>query len=312
VSEVIDEGLRFVFAGTSIVSDWGNPAATTNRAVMTALIELGHEATYLEPRFDAALVGLLKARGSGAMRAFLAAFPKLQYRTVDLPETFQASSWAGQFLATATAAIALLGCPDVMADGFRQFEDAGVRFLQEEADGSGSVLVEEGNGRTGLHYQAAVLPRVWDEPRGGTLLVAYDDAELARRVAEVVRPDARVVSGMALLPDWDWAPEVELPERYGRAARVVVVDGRDSIAPARVWLARANGATAWGVVEGPIGDRLGDVAVSIGEIGSIDWRAATPVSGEVDARVVAKGLVERSVRRDEVSMNGRLELPEDG
>jgi hypothetical protein len=84
-----------------------------------------------------------------------------------------------------------------------------------------------------------------------------------------------------------------------------VVDGRDSIAPARVWLARANGATAWGVVEGAIDEALGEVAVSIGELGSIDWSLATPVSGEVNARVVAKGLVERSVRRGDVSMNGK-------
>jgi len=41
---------------------------------------------------------------------------------------------------------------------------------------------------------------------------------------ELVQPDARVVSGMAELPDWEWTPEVELPERYGRAAQVVVVD----------------------------------------------------------------------------------------
>ena len=64
MTDIVEEGLRFVLAGPSIVSDWGNPAATTNRAVMTALIELGHEATYLEPRHDPALVALLKARGS--------------------------------------------------------------------------------------------------------------------------------------------------------------------------------------------------------------------------------------------------------
>jgi hypothetical protein len=304
VSEVVEEGLRFVFAGTSIVSDWGNPAATTNRAVMTALIELGHEATYLEPRLDPALVGLLKARGSEPVRAFLAAYPKLQYRTIDLPETFQASSWAGQFLSTASAAISLLGSPAVVADGFREFEDAGVRFFAERADGDGSVL-EEASGQIVSSYQAAVLPRVWSEPRLGTLLVAYDDAELARRVAEVVQPDAKVVSGTAELTDWEWVPEVELPERYGRAARVVVVDGRDSIAPVRVWLARANGATAWGVVDGAVGDELDALAVALGDVGSIDWNVDTPVTGDFDAREVAKRLAARAVRRDVVSMNGK-------
>ncbi len=305
MSEVVEEGLRFVFAGTSIVSDWGNPAATTNRAVMTALIELGHEATYLEPRFDPALVGLLKARASGPMRAFLAAYPRLQYRTIEPPPAFQASSWAGQFLATASAAIALLGCPEVVADGFRQFESAGVRYLKEEWDGPGSVLIDPGHGGSASHYQAAVLPRTWDLPRDGTLLVAYDDAELARSVADAVRPDAMVVSGMADLHDWEWVPEVELPGRYARAERVLVVDGAESLSPVRVWLARANGATAWGVVGGTVAGGSGDVAVTVGEFGSIDWDVATPVIEDVDARAVAARLADATQARDVVSMNGK-------
>ncbi len=157
MTDIAEEGLRFVFAGTSIVSDWGNPAATTNRAVMTALIELGHEATFLEPRHDESFIGLLKARGSEPARAFLAAYPKLQYRTIDLPANFQASSWAGQFLATASAAVALIGCPEVIANGFQQFEAAGVRYFREESDAGGSVLKQGIAGRTITSYQPAVL-----------------------------------------------------------------------------------------------------------------------------------------------------------
>ena len=67
---------------------------------------------------------------------------------------------------------------------------------------------------------------------------------------------------------------------------------------------RANGATAWGVVEGSIGEELGDVAVTPGEIEGIDWDVATPMIGAVDARAVAKRLGEESVRRNAVSMNG--------
>ncbi len=305
MSEVAEEGLRFVFAGTSIVSDWGNPGATTNRAVMTALAELGHEATYLEPRRDEALLGLLRARGSQPMRAFLAAYPKLQYRTIDLPPEFQASSWAGQFLSTASAAIALEGCPKVVIDGFRQFEEAGVRFLFEERDVDHSDLVEGRDGGSVTPYQPAVLPQTWNEPRTGTLLVAYDDAELAREVAEIVKPDTRVVSGMAELPDWEWVAEVGLPERYSRAARVLVVDRRDAIAPARVWLPRANGAPACGVVDGAVGDGLTDVAVTVGEVASIDWGAAARVAVEVDARTVAAQLVDATRGGDVVSMNGK-------
>jgi hypothetical protein len=238
------------------------------------------------------------------MRAFLAAYPKLQYRTVDLPETFQASSWAGQFLATATASIALQGCPAVMADSFRLFEGAGVRYFAERANGVGSVL-EESGGQVVTHYQAAVLRQMWNEPRSGTLLVAYDDAVLARTVADLVQPDTIVVSGIAELPDWEWVPEVELPDRYGRAARVLLVDGGVSVAPARVWLARANGATAWGVVE-DVGERgLGDVAVRVDAIETIDWEVATPVVAEVDARRVAARMAEAARDRDVVAINGK-------
>lgn len=305
MSQVAEEGLRFVLAGTSIVSDWGNPAATTNRAVMTALVELGHEATYLEPRMDPALVELLKARGSGPMRAFLAAHPTLQYRTIDLPEPFQAAAWAGQFLSTASAALALMGCPAVIEDGFRQFESAAMRFLTEEPEGAGSTLVEGTKGAGVTPYQPAVLPRTWGDPRSGSLLVAYDDAELARTVASVVRPDVMVVSGMADLADWEWVPEVDLLARYGRAERVLVVDGGGSLAPARVWLARANGATAWGIVGETADEELGDVAVTIEEIGSIDWDVPTPVRADVDSRLVAARLVELAQPRDVVSMNGK-------
>lgn len=301
MTDVVEEGLRFILAGPSIVSDWGNPAATTNRAVMTALIELGHEATYLEPRHDPALVAQLKARGSEPMRAFLTAFPKLQYRTVDLPEAFQAASWAGQFLSTASAAVALLGCPAVVEDGFRQFEEIDVRFLKERAEQSGSVLETDS---VTIPYQPAVLPRVWNEPRNGTLLVAYDDAQLARQVAEMVRPDARVVSGTADLPDWEWVSEVELPERFGRMERVLVVDGANSLAPVRVWLARANGATGWGVTTDSI-DGLEEVAVSAAQIDGIDWSRATPVTDSVDAQVVAQQMAEAARRRYAVSPNGK-------
>ncbi len=304
MSQVVEEGLRFVFAGTSIVSDWGNPAATTNRAVMTALVELGHEATYLEPRRDEAVVELLKARGSQPMRSFLEAYPSLQYRTVDLPELFQASAWAGQFLSTASAAIALIGCPDVIEAGFRQFESAGVRFLTERSEGTGSVLVQGTVGSAVTSYQPAVLPRVWDAPRSGTLLVAYDDAALALAVAEAVQADTMVVSGEANLPDWKWVPEVHLPQRYGQVERVLVVDGAQSLSPARVWLARANGATAWGVA-GAIDDELAEVGVTVEQIDSIDWSVPTPVIDSVDARGVAARLAHVARSRTIGSMNGK-------
>lgn len=304
MSQIVEEGLRFILAGPSIVSDWENPAATTNRAVMTALIELAHEATYLEARRDPALVALLKARGSEPMRSFTAAYQNLQYRTVDLPESFQAASWAGQFLSTASAAVALTGCPAVIEEGFRQFREVDVRFLKERAEGAGSVLDDGKIGTPVTSYQPAVLPQRWDMPRSGTLLVAYDDAELAHRVADLVQPDARMVSGSANLPDWEWVAEVDLPERYGRAERVLIVDGAEAVSPVRVWLARANGAAAWGV-SGETVDSLGDVVVSVNQVGGIDWSQATPLTAEADARVVARRMADAARQPDVVSPNGK-------
>lgn len=299
-----DEGLRFIFAGGSIVSDWGNPAATTNRAVMYALVELGHEATYLEPRRDAAVVELLRARGSEPLRAFRSAFPALQYRTVDVPAAFQASAWAGQFLSTASAAVALDGCPSVIEEGFRPFQSQEMRFLVEQLAAPGSELIELPDQHVATWYQPAVLPRAWRKPRSGTVLVAYDDAELALAVAAIVKPDSMIVSGRAELATWEWVPEVNLPERYGGASRVLVVDGRHSIAPARVCLPRAHGATAWGVVDGTAGDALNRWAVAIENVGGIDWTEGTPISPGEDARTVAGQLAATAQRSGLAAMNG--------
>ena len=112
-----------------------------------------------------------------------------------------------------------------------------------------------------------------------------------------------VVSGSANLPDWEWVAEVDLPERYGRAERVLVVDGAETVAPGRVWLARANGATAWGVA-GETVDGLGDVAVGVDQIGEIDWSQATPLTADADARVVARRMAEAARQPDVVSPNG--------
>ncbi len=116
---------------------------------------------------------------------------------------------------------------------------------------------------------------------------------LRSQIAEIVKPDTRIVSGKAELPDWEWVPEVDLPERYGRAERVVVVDGNHEIAPVRVWLPRANGATAWGVVAGEATADLEDVAVALDAIGAIDWNVPTPLVEHVDARFVASAFSNR-------------------
>lgn len=286
---------RFVFLGESIVSDWRNPLATTARAVLDALGDLGFEATFLEPRRNRATVGLLSQRGAGPVRAFNARWTNLQYRTVDLPARHEVSAWCGQFAATSGVVAVLDGMPEMIARGLGEFDGEGVEVLVEQPELDGdwgrTVLHRFGRAEEAIGFRPAVLPRTWDLPRAGTVLVAYDDAELAREMAERAPDARRIVSGSADLPDWEFVPEIELPPVYGAAACVLVVDdGERPIAPARVWLPRANGAAAWGVVRE--GGAEASVAIELDALGTV-WKQETPELPErLDARWVARGMVD--------------------
>jgi hypothetical protein len=286
---------RFVFLGESIVSDWRNPLATTARAVLSALGELGFEATFLEPRRNRATVGLLHQRGSGPVRAFNAMWTDLQYRTVDLPARHEVGPWSGQFAATSGVVVVLEGMPEMIERGVAEFDGEGVDVLVErpelEGDWGRTVLHRVGRQEEAIGFRPAVLPRKWEAPRSGMVLVAYDDAELALEVAERLPEARRIVSGSADLPDWEFVPEIELPPVYGAAERVLVVDDGDRpVAPARVWLPRANGAAAWGVARA--GTVEAAVAVELEELGTV-WERETPDLPErLDARWVARGMVD--------------------
>ena len=47
-------GLRWIWFGGSIISDWNNPIATTNRAVIRALQQRGHQVVFIEQADDPA------------------------------------------------------------------------------------------------------------------------------------------------------------------------------------------------------------------------------------------------------------------
>ena len=130
---------RFVFLGDSIVSDWRNPLATTTRAVLRALGDLGFEATYLEPRRNSATVGLLSQRGAWPVQQFNSLRADLQYRTVDLPGRHEVSVWIGQFAATTGMIVALEGTPEMVERGLSEFEPEGIEILVErpELEGRG-------------------------------------------------------------------------------------------------------------------------------------------------------------------------------
>jgi hypothetical protein len=286
---------RIVVLGDSIVSDWRNPLATTARAVLRALGDLGYEATYLEPRRNSPTVGLLSQRGAGPVLGFNALRSDLQYRTVDLPARHEVSVWIGQFAATTGIIIALEGTSEMIERGLAEFEPEGIEIFVERPEFEGNW------GRTRLQrldrpeesvgFRPAVLPETWERPRAGTLLVAYDDPELARAVADRVPDARRIVSGSADLPDWEFIPEIELPPLYGVAERVLIVDNADRpIAPVRVWLPRANGAPAWGIVHDQ--DIDASVAIPLSDVDDALTRDNPPLPQRLDARWVASSLID--------------------
>jgi hypothetical protein len=247
--------LRFVFFGESVVSDWGNPAATTVRAVMRALMAAGHEALFLEERRNRATVELLRARGSAGVRAFAERYGDLHYRTYELPTGLERTVWFVRQVATVDAVVVLDGAP---AGVFEEAARLDARHLTRvcwsargeapEAAWADLRLSPEGAEAAAgtIICGPAVERTTWStsDARAGVLVVAYDDQEAAEQAREAlgdVDPEC-LSAGSVSGDDWQFVPEVELPERYGRArAAVVVGAGGDPFARAREMLPLAAG-----------------------------------------------------------------------
>lgn len=287
---------RFVFLGDSIVSDWRNPLATTSRAVLRALGAMGFEAVYLEPRRNSATVGLLHQRGAQVLQAFNQLWSDVQYRTVDLPSRRETEVWIGQFAATSGVVVGLQGISEAVERGLGEFVSDDIEILIErpelDDDWSRTLIQRIGHPTESIGFRPAVLPENWPGERSGTLLVACDDADLAKRVAERVPAARRIVCGSAELPDWEFIPEIELPPLYGGAERVLVIDAPDRpTAPARIWLPRANGADAWGIVE-TTQEIDTKIVADVQDLANI-WEKPQPeLPKRLDATWVARGLVD--------------------
>jgi hypothetical protein len=248
--------LRLAVFGESIVSDWGNPAATTWRALLRALTAAGHDAAFLEPRRNRATVELLRARGAGALRAFAARYPDVRYRTYDLPRGVERSLWFGREVATLDAVVVLDTAPPEILDEVRAYRTHRLlRVLQRTGAGPGSPAVssdeinlvlapEEGDDGAVLFGAAVEVPAVRSAPaRRGVVVVAYGDQSTAEATASALssaEPDLLTSGG---LPEpWAFVPEVELGERFGTAeVAVVVVAHQSPLAAARLALPLAAG-----------------------------------------------------------------------
>lgn len=250
--------LRFVFFGESLVSDWGNPTATTVRAVMRALTAAGHEALFLEERRNRPTVELLRARGSASLRAFADRYPDLHYRTYELPRGLERTVWFVRQVATADAVVVLDGAPDGVFEEAARLEARHLTRVvwSAKSDDAASAWADLRLAPAGADAPTGAVtcgPAVERrEPgignaRSGLVLVAYDEEALAGAAREALADFAPecITAGAVAGTAWSFVPEVALPDVYRRVRVAVVVGaGDDPFAAARVLLPVAAGAHA--------------------------------------------------------------------
>jgi hypothetical protein len=303
--------LRVVFFGESIVSDWGNPAATTVRAVMRALVKAGHEALFLEERQNRATVELLRARGASAVRAFAERYADLRYRTYDLPRGLERTVWFVRQVATADAVVILddapagvreeagrLDTPHLTRVSWSAIEaasDPPWADLRLRPEGAGAPPGTISCGPAVEHARPDT-----DEPRSGLLLVAYDDdaAAVAAR-AKLAGFALECLSAGSVTGDgWTFVPEVALPDRYRQALVAVVAGaGDEPFAAARLLLPLASGCHAIGALDAA--RRPESIAARL----TTGSTSPAVLPARFDATTVARRLVEavRQARRATLS-----------
>lgn len=222
--------LRFVVFSPSIISDLGNPQATTVRAMCQALIDLGHDVTHLEPRVNPFVTELLHTRGYGPVRSFNARYPLLRYRQYEPTGGFARRVWFSREIGTADVVVAYPGCGDEVMEEVIGLESPRMLAFFPGAERVGADLLD-------AWFQPAVVPVAASGERSGTLAVAYDtrpDIEAAQGVS----------SGRFSDGQWPYVPEVDLPDRYGTAERIrMSAEELTGMRLARALLAVASGAT---------------------------------------------------------------------
>jgi hypothetical protein len=306
--------LRLAVFGESIVSDWGNPAATTWRALLRTLTAAGHDAVFFERRRNRATVELLRARGAEPLRAFAARYPDLHYRTYDLPRGLERSVWFGKEIATLDAVVVLDTAPAEIVDELRAYRTPRLlRLLHQTGTADLGALAADfdllltsqsapdGDALAiGPAVETPVVQLV--SPRSGVLVVAYDDPLQADATAANLGSLAtRLITPGALALPWEFVPEVALPDLF-RAAEVAVVVTSDvsPLAAARFALPLASGCPVLAVRGGgpPLPPVLESVAATTEDVvARIERHRSTTdipsVPESMRAEPVALGLVER-------------------
>ena len=246
--------LRFVWFVESVVADWDNPAATTTRAVVRSLVQAGHEVLVLEARGNAPTIGMLRARGSEALRAYARHWADVHYRTYDLPRRggLEAQVWYGQLVAIADAAIMQDRAPELLRSLFRDFDSwSQVAVHQQTGPDSDPLaanaalrLTPIGEG-DGMPFGPAAIPAgdLASGQRSGTAVVHYGGPGLEAAIATAGENTVVLAAGSGGSAHLPWEPEAALSARYTTTSHVVVIDDDHvPLAMARPLLAAAAGA----------------------------------------------------------------------
>jgi hypothetical protein len=300
--------LRIVFFSPSIVSDWGNPAATTVRAVMRALIAAGHETVHLEERKNRPTVELLRARGSAALRAFTERYADLPYRTYELPTGLERTVWFVRQISTADAVVIFDGTPEgVLAEAAR-VQTRHLTRLRWSIDPAAAaswvdivltpISVEA---MTDEFASDQTIDRIILGPavephsdrssgeRSGTLLIAYDDQELAEATRHAITDlhPTCLSAGSVAGDHWQPVSEVALSEHYQRAALTIVADASDN--PFAIARGLLPIAAACPTINVRSADSLGELPTRITVLSDADVSDVPPAC---DATIAARRLVE--------------------
>ena len=218
--EELEERLRIVMFVSSVVSDWRNPSATSSRAIARSFRARGHEVRVLEQRLNTATSDYIRQRRSDPARLLHSIYPDLDYITFDPPIDRESMVWLGREATGADAVIVRADAAMFAIEGMRRIQAPFLaKVIENDPLPSGQIA----------QIQPAVLPdsRFSATRQNNVLLVAYDDTELALNAASVLPNAQKIVSGSADLPDWEFVPELTLPERYRQVAVSVVVDAPD-------------------------------------------------------------------------------------
>lgn len=251
-----DLPLRLVVFGQSIVSEVGNPRATTSRAICRALLAQGHDVTFLEDRRNEALVRQMREHGAGPLLAASAPGTALPYRTYDTPAERERNVWLGREATTADAFLVLHDTPPEIREAATALAAPHLIRLCEVPSEAGSITLQQpdGDGEM-IPYGPAVLAGLTGGDPAGITLLTYASADETRPVAAGLDvTGVRVIaSGEGEAPDGDYVPEERLAPLLATANLVVVLPGTTGPGwQGRALLPIATGARSLVVTDEPV------------------------------------------------------------